>query len=310
MIIGENVISTTGGDGDGCGNGRVMGALDTVMTAVKAKVMTTAVAVAYAAANVMAIVMALAAASAIALALAFTAAATAQAQAEAELGGDLQAQILYAYQTEDTNSLASLIQNLTAQLKDDSSNASLHYHLAHAQYRMGLIAGGSRERVAEAALADCIDELKPLLQQDVKSVEALVLQSACYSALADHKKIESLVLRSRASDRLKEASDLAPRNPRVVFESAVSGLARSKPNSADHQVAFAQLQLAAQLFDASSATSIDSPGWGHAEAYLALGRELVLRGDRLGARNWIEKSLIVAPEYKAAQRQLALLAKP
>ena len=40
------------------------------------------------------------------------------------------------------------------------------------------------------------------------------------------------------------------------------------------------------------ATNIDTPGWGHAEAYLALGRELQARGDHLGARNWIEKSLI------------------
>jgi hypothetical protein len=40
---------------------------------------------------------------------------------------------------------------------------------------------------------------------------------------------------------------------------------------------------------------------------LALGRELQARGDQLGARNWIEKSLIAAPDYKAAQRQLALL---
>jgi len=243
------------------------------------------------------------------LASAVTLTAPAAAQAEAELGGDLQAQILYAYQTEDSNSLTSLIQNLTAQLKDDSSNASLRYHLAHAQYRMGLLAAGGRERLAEASLSDCIDELKTLLQQDVKSVEAMVLQSACYAALADHKKIESLLLRSHAADRLKEASELAPRNPRVVFLSAMSGLARTKQNSAEHQVAFAQLQLAAQLFEESSATRLDTPGWGHAEAYLALGRELVLRGDRLGARNWIEKSLIVAPEYKAAQRELALLVK-
>jgi hypothetical protein len=102
---------------------------------------------------------------------------------------------------------------------------------------------------------------------------------------------------------------MAPRNPRVVFLDAMNGLARSKQNSAEHQVAFAQLQLAAQLFDEAPATRIDAPGWGHAEAYLALGRELILRGDRLGARNWIEKSLIVAPDYKAAQRQLALLTR-
>jgi hypothetical protein len=30
----------------------------------------------------------------------------------------------------------------------------------------------------------------------------------------------------------------------------------------------------------------------------------------LGARNWIEKALIAAPDYKTAQRRLALLAKP
>jgi hypothetical protein len=30
----------------------------------------------------------------------------------------------------------------------------------------------------------------------------------------------------------------------------------------------------------------------------------------LGARNWIEKSLIAAPDYKAAQRQMALLVRP
>jgi hypothetical protein len=86
----------------------------------------------------------------------------------------------------------------------------------------------------------------------------------------------------------------------------MEGLARSKPGSQENQRAFAQLQLAAQLFDQSSATRIDVPGWGHAEAYLALGMQLQARGDLLGARNWIEKSLIVAPDFKAAQRQMAL----
>ena len=57
---------------------------------------------------------------------------------------------------------------------------------------------------------------------------------------------------------------------------------------------------AAQLFEQSSATRADAPGWGHAEAYLALGTQLAARGDMLGARNWIEKALIVAPEYKGA----------
>jgi len=224
----------------------------------------------------------------------------------AQQGGDIQAQILYAYQTEDTNSLTGLIQDLTAQVKEAAGDASLRYHLAHAQYRRGLLAGSSNAHEAQSAFADCVDELKPVLSQDVKSVEALVLQSACYAGLANHRKLESVLLRARAQERLKAALELAPQNPRAVYLSSMEELRQAKPGSAEREQAFAQLKVAAQLFEASSATGIDAPGWGHADAYLALGQELQARGDRLGARNWIEKSLIVAPDYKAAQRQLAM----
>lgn len=224
-------------------------------------------------------------------------------------GGDLQAQILYAYQTEDGNSLSNLVQELTMQVKDNADDASLRYHLAHAQYRRGLLAGERRAHDAESAFSDCIDELRPLISKEVKSVEALILQSACYAALADHSTLESALLRSRSGDRLETALKLTPRNPRAVFFSAMQDLRQAKSGTAPREHAFAQLMLAAQLFDASSATSSDTPGWGHAEAYLALGREMQGRGDQLGARNWIEKSLIAAPDYKAAQRQLALLVR-
>ncbi len=231
------------------------------------------------------------------------------AASQAQEGGDLQAQILYAFQSEDTNTLANLIQDLSSQVNGDEGAASLRYHLAHAQYRRGLLAAAAGSRGSESAFSDCIDELKPLVSQDVKSVEAMVLQSACYAGLAAQRKLESVLLRARSDERLKVALALVPRNPRAVYFSSLEGLRQAKPGSAERQHAFAQLQLAVQIFDATSATSIDTPGWGHAEAYLALGRELQARGDQLGARNWIEKALIAAPDYKAAQRQLALLVR-
>ena len=233
------------------------------------------------------------------------------AAANAQEGGDIQAQIEYAYQAEDGNSLVNLIQNLTAQVKSDSADASLRYHLAHAQYRLGRLGTERHARGAEAALSDCIDELKPLLDpKDVKSTEALALQSACYANLAELRLLEAVLLRSRATDRINAALKLAPKNPRAVLISAQQDIRRGKPGSDENRLAFAEFQLAAQMFEESSATSLDAPGWGHAEAYLALGRELQKRGDHLGARNWIEKSLIAAPDYKAAQRQRALLANP
>jgi hypothetical protein len=232
------------------------------------------------------------------------------APARAQQGGDLQAQILYAYQTEDAHTLANLIEDLATRVKADQGAAPLRYHLAHAEYRRALLEDTADPREAEAALSDCIDQLKAVLSRDVKSAEALILQSACYAELAGHRKFESVLLRSRSEERLKSALKQEPRNPRGVFLASTEGLRQGKPGSAEQQHAFAQLLLAVQLFDASSATSIDSPGWGHAEAYLRLGQQLQSRGDQLGARNWIEKALIVAPDYKAAQRQLALLVRP
>ncbi len=223
----------------------------------------------------------------------------------AQEGGDMQAQILYAYQSEDTNQLASLVQNLVNQVKAGGADAALRYHLAHAEYRFGLLAQGKRAHDAAPAFSDCVDQLKSVLEQDVKSVEALVLQSVCYGELAKHRRLEAVLLRSKADERLNAAFKLDPRNPRVLYFMAEEGFSRSKPRSPEAERAFAELQESAKIFDQSSATRNDVPGWGHAQAYLALGAQLQSRGDSLGARNWIEKALIVAPDYKAAQRQMA-----
>jgi hypothetical protein len=225
----------------------------------------------------------------------------------AQEGGDVQAQILYAYHTEDTNSLTSLIQGISAKLKDAPGDGALRYHLAHAQYRFGELSAAGKSRRAQPAFSECIDDLKPLLQNDVKSAEALVLQGACYGELAELSSVQALLLRSRAADRLREAAKLAPRNPRLLLIEATLGLERSKPDSPERREALAQLDAAVEEFDTSSATSIDVPGWGHAEAYLAMGRARLALGDTVGARNWIERSLIAAPDYKSAQRQLASL---
>jgi len=203
-----------------------------------------------------------------------------------------------------------VVQTLKTQELAGNADNALRYHLAHADYRLALLSGPAHPHNAEPALSECIDRLKSILQQDVNSVEALTLESVCYANLVGYRKFDAVLYRSRAADRLRVAFTLAPKNPRVVYFKAIDALAGAKPGSQEFNLAFEKLQLAAQLFEQSSATSIDTPGWGHAEAYLELGRQLELRGDVLGARNWIEKALIVAPDYKAARRQLATLVHP
>jgi tetratricopeptide (TPR) repeat protein len=218
-------------------------------------------------------------------------------------GGDREAQILYAFHTEDRHALSGLIQSLRTQLAAGDDDA-LRYHLAHADYRMGRLVGGPE---ADAAWSDCIDQLKVVLRHEARSAEAMVLQSVCYALLANDRSLEAVLLRRRAAERLAAAHELAPRNPRVNMFMALDGLEHAPRGSPQSEAAFARLQLTARLFEESSATADDAPGWGHAEAYLALGRELLTRGDFLGARNWIEKSLLAAPDFKSAQLQLAAI---
>jgi tetratricopeptide (TPR) repeat protein len=225
--------------------------------------------------------------------------------AAAQQGGDLQAQILYAFYVEDTNALASLAQQLATQEQGGGADDTLRYHLAHAQYREGLLGARQKSRTADPAFAGCVNELKAVLEQQPDNVEALALQSACYANLSRLRTLEAVLLRTRADERIARAAELEPHNPRVELLHALQGLARARPGSMDGARATGELKLAAQAFELSSTTTVEAPGWGHAETYLELGRQLQAAGDLIGARNWIEKALIVAPDYKAAQRQLA-----
>jgi tetratricopeptide (TPR) repeat protein len=228
--------------------------------------------------------------------------------ATAQEGGDVQAQILYAYETEDTNTLKAVAQNLSLPAANGAGDVALRYHAAHAQYRLGLLLAQQRARGVDSAFSACIDALKPALERDVKSAEAYALQSACYFQLAESRSLEAVLLRSRAAERIKTAQGLAPKNPRVILIASAQVLARARPGSTEREQAVKQLEVAARIFEASSATRVDAPGWGDAEAYLMLGREFAVRGDRVAARNWVEKAVLAAPEYKAAQQQLKRLA--
>ena len=47
------------------------------------------------------------------------------------------------------------------------------------------------------------------------------------------------------------------------------------------------------------------PGWGAAEAWLLLGRDLLDHGDSVGARDALEHALLIAPEFAQARRLMA-----
>jgi tetratricopeptide (TPR) repeat protein len=226
----------------------------------------------------------------------------------AQQGGDLQAQIVYAAESEDRNELASVQAGLRARLADNTGDAGLRYHLAHADYRQARLLSSSQPKLALQAAGDCNDQLKPLLKADGHNVEALILQSRCDEVLVNLGSLEALLLRHRAAESLELALRLAPRNPRALLVSALRDLAAGERDPAALARGEKGLRAAADLFTQSSATSPDAPGWGDSEAWVALGRLLLRAGDALAARNWIERALIADPDNRDARRARAELA--
>ncbi len=216
---------------------------------------------------------------------------------------DLQAQILYAFQAEDQRALADLVALSHTALATQPGDAQLRYQSAHASFRYARLAQAAAD--AERALADCVATLQPLLDRDPPDVEALVLAAACTRSLAAYRSLEAPLLRRRAAKRLQSAYAVDPHNPRVLLVLAEGELATGATGSLESTQALAHLRLAADLFARLPVADMSVPGWGEAEACLELGLQLQRRGDVLGARGALERALIVAPDYRAAQRARA-----
>jgi hypothetical protein len=218
---------------------------------------------------------------------------------------DLENRADYAYFTGDAKSLRTLIRETESARAKASAGKMAHYVLGFAQYRLGSLLAKSQTSDAVRAMGACVDELDEALEEDEEFAEALALQSACHGQLAALRTLSAVVSGPKAGARIEKALELAPRNPRVVLLDALNDYERPKAFGGDKARALVKLRTASELFDKADEDAASLPGWGHADALAALGRSLFEAGDLLGARNALERSLLIAPEYAGAKELLA-----
>ena len=219
---------------------------------------------------------------------------------------DLENRVDYAYFTEDAATLRNLIREARTTLAKSSPDGAAHYALGFANYRLGAVLAAKEPGAAASAMSACVDALDDAIDADEQSAEAHALQGACLGQLAALRPIGAMVSGPRSSSRLEKAVKLAPQNPRVVLLGALAEYSKPRSFGGDKAAGLAKLRRAAELFDQAAALSeVSVPGWGHADAQAALGRGLLEAGDTLGARNALERALILAPEFATARRLLA-----
>jgi tetratricopeptide (TPR) repeat protein len=101
----------------------------------------------------------------------------------------------------------------------------------------------------------------------------------------------------RIGSRIEEAVKLEPRNPRVRLVEALAQFERAGKDETAKAAAVNRLRDVTQMFEAARAAASSTPEWGAAEAYAFLGRALYDLRDVVGAREALERSLLIAPDY-------------
>jgi hypothetical protein len=240
---------------------------------------------------------------------------------------DLEGRIQYAYYTEDTRALNGVLVSLKPKpaeggdeaAKDDVTTREYFEALAH--YRLAQVLVTSNKSKAKDAIDDCataVDKSVEALpkvtlgldetdESKHQRAEAYALGTAC--TLAGREMTSIPFAGGRIGSRIDEALKLEPRNPRVKLVEALVAFDRAGKDAAAKNAALQKLRAVTGMFEAARAGASSTPEWGAAEAYAFLGRALFEQRDVVGAREALERSLLVAPDYTFAKRLMSQITR-
>jgi hypothetical protein len=240
-----------------------------------------------------------------ALAAAALLAGAVQGQGEDTAWRDLESRIQYGYYTED----AAALRAVATTLGDSDAHGKLHgYYAALLEWRQALLAArpGTPPHGPSAAqlTQHCVSDLDGALALDPDFADALALRSACLGTAFTASGVHVPFAAHRARKDLERALQLAPRDPRVLLLDAMSDYLLAPDKGGNKDRALPKLRQTVAAFEAERRENDPLPGWGAAEAWLLLARELFDHGDPVASRDALEHALLIAPEYAQARRLL------
>lgn len=180
------------------------------------------------------------------------------------------------------------------------------YYTAFARLRQSAIPGTDKRR-ARDYLEQCIDELEPLLERRSDYAQARALYASCLGASASYYVLKAATRGIASGREMTAALKLAPDNPWVVFQDAVSDFLTPAMFGGNKARALDKLKRAEQLFVASRPAGSTEPAFGEAEAWLYMGRVYLADGKKDKAREALETARTLAPESADVRDELARL---
>jgi tetratricopeptide (TPR) repeat protein len=242
------------------------------------------------------------------------------AQGGATNWADIEGRIQYAYYTNDARALNAVLTSLKPKPAEGEESsaapdlATRAYFRALAHYRLAQVLTTTQKSAAKNAIGDCGDEIDnavdalPKVPLGLDETDTGRLQRAEDYALATACTLAGREMSSipfgggRIGSRIDEAVKLEPKNPRV----RLTDFDRAGKDATYKAAALKKLRAVTQMFETARAGASTTPEWGAAEAYAFLGRALYDQRDVVGAREALERALLIAPDYALAR---ALMAK-
>lgn len=218
---------------------------------------------------------------------------------------DLSARLQFDFYAADSRTLRQDVQEISKLELGAEFTRVRDYQLGYGFWKLGESLSAKDRSASRKSADECIDATDKALEAvpkraniprpDVMHAELHAIQAGCYLVRGEN---------SRAGKSLEEARALQPANPRVLLVAATQAIRRAK--SADERAAAERvIASAVAAFDAQPPQPPGTPDWGHAEALAWLGEVQLLQGNRVAARNSIERALVLAPDYSLARALLA-----
>jgi hypothetical protein len=216
---------------------------------------------------------------------------------------DIESRIQYGYYTEDSAALRKLEELIAAGNARDKLRGYYGGLLDWRRAQLAAAATAAAERGSAARYAEqCVNEVDTALALDGSFAEALALRAACLITPPEIGGAFAPLAGHRGRKDLERARQLAARNPRVLLIDATSDYELSPSQGGNKDRALGKLRQTVAAFEAERSDTDRLPGWGAAEAWLLFARDLLDHGDAVGARDALERALLIAPEFAQARR--------
>ncbi len=222
---------------------------------------------------------------------------------------DAASRLQYAFYTADLRGLHDVIDIIEA-LDVDAPPGAKEYQLAYGEWKLAqLYADPTSQRtpvphagsLAGKAAEQCVKHARAAIHQDARMADAHALDAICSGMPQGFFRLTGLSgANCDKSKSLKTALELAPGNPRVQLIGALCNASKSEQTTSS----VAKWSAVVAAFESAPPSSPGTPDWGHVEALTLLGESYLQTGDRVKARDALERALVLAPDYHQAQRML------